>query len=82
MFFDEKTERELIEAYFGRCTDALLARVTVHKALADVKWACWSMVQMKVSTLDFDYFKYGVWKLMRFRTIIGHPAWESQLRRL
>jgi thiamine kinase-like enzyme len=82
MFYTEAVERELIEAYFSRCTPELFARVTVHKALADVKWACWSFVQMKISALDFDYFKYGAWKLMRFRTIIAHPDWEAHLRRL
>ena len=82
MFYTPQVEAELIEDYFGRCTPELLARVTVHKALADVKWGAWSMVQFKVSALDFDFYKYGVWKLMRFRQIVGDPSWKVHLRNL
>ncbi|MTH63964.1 choline kinase family protein [Paracoccus shanxieyensis] len=80
MFFTPTQEAELIEEYFGTVTRQMIARVTIHKALADVKWAAWSMVQLKVSHLDFDFHKYGAWKLMRLRRIIGHPDWEAHLR--
>jgi thiamine kinase-like enzyme len=80
MFFTPEQEAELIEEYFGRVTRQTVARVTIHKALADVKWAAWSMVQHKVSLLDFDFYKYGMWKLMRFRQITGHPDWVEHLR--
>ncbi|ATQ57850.1 phosphotransferase [Paracoccus yeei] len=82
MFFTPAQEMELIEEYFGHAPRDLVARVTVHKALADVKWALWSMVQLRVSRLDFDFHKYGMWKLMRFRQITGHPDWPAQLRSL
>jgi len=79
MFFDAAMERTLIEHYFGRVEAATVARVMLHKALADVKWSTWSMVQNKVSALDFDFFKYGAWKHMRARSIIQDPRWESWL---
>ena len=79
MFFDEATELALIEHYFGRVDPSIVARVTLHKALADIKWATWSMVQQKVSALDFDYFKYGVWKHMRARSLLRDPSWETWL---
>ena len=82
MFFTPAQEMELIEEYFGHAPRDLVARVTVHKALADVKWAFWSMVQLRVSRLEFDFHKYGMWKLMRFRQITGHPDWPAQLRSL
>ena len=44
-----------------------------------MKWALWSFVQQKVSTLPFDFFKYGTWKLMRLRTIIDDPRWPLWL---
>ncbi len=81
MFFTPEVEHELIEEYFGHVTPQLVARVTIHKALADIKWAAWSMVQLRVSALDFDFYKYGVWKLMRFRQISGHPDWVMHLGR-
>lgn len=82
MFFTPDQENELIESYFGEVRPETVSRITVHKALADVKWALWSMVQLKMSRLDFDFHKYGMWKLMRFRSIAGHPDWPRHLRTL
>lgn len=82
MFFDEPTELALIEHYFGRADAKTVARVTIHKALADMKWSTWSMVQNKVSALDFDFFKYGAWKHMRARAVFGDPRWEGWLKAL
>lgn len=80
MFFDEPTELALIEHYFGRVESAIVARIALHRMLADLKWATWSMVQQKVSALDFDFFKYGAWKYMRARSMLRDPRWETWLR--
>lgn len=82
MFFPEAVDREIIETYFGRCDDALYARLMVHKALADIKWSTWAMVQNRISTLDFDFYKYGIWKYMRARSIICDPRWPGYLKAL
>lgn len=80
MFFTEDMERELIEDYFGQVKPETVARVKVYKALADIKWSTWAMVQHAVSQLDFDFYKYGAWKQMRARSVISDPRWESWLR--
>lgn len=82
MFFPESVDRELIEAYFGRYDEASFARLMVHKALADVKWSTWAMVQNTISTLDFDFYKYGIWKHMRARSIMNDPRWPIFLKAL
>lgn len=82
MAFGESVEREMIEAYFGRWDPAIEARVFVLKALADLKWATWAMIQESISLLDFDFCKYGTWKLMRARTLFHHPDWPRWLKRL
>ncbi|GAB5096614.1 choline/ethanolamine kinase family protein [Caballeronia sp. HLA56] len=82
MFFTADVETELVETYFGRVSNDVMARVTVHKALADIKWATWSMLQNEISTLDFDYAKYGAWKFMRARSVIEAPRWQDWLRSL
>ncbi|WP_441252691.1 phosphotransferase [Tardiphaga sp. 71_E8_N1_1] len=81
-FFPEDVEQEIIEAYFGRFDRRLHARFVVHKALADIKWSTWAMVQNRVSTLDFDFYKYGIWKHMRARSILHDPRWPSFLKAL
>lgn len=82
LFFDRDVEDELIEVYFGRVERRMRARITVFKALGDLKWSTWAMVQRQVSTLDFDFHKYGVWKYMRARSVMHHPDWAAWLREL
>lgn len=82
MFFSERVENELIERYFGRVEPHIFARVQLHKALADIKWGYWSLVQMKQSTLAFDYAKYGAWKFLRARSIMHDWRWPDWLASL
>ena len=81
-FFSEDIEQEIIEEYFGSCNKQWHARFIIHKALADIKWSTWAMVQNRISTLDFDFYKYGIWKHMRARSIIHDPRWPLFLKAL
>jgi thiamine kinase-like enzyme len=80
MFFDEALTASLIEQYLGSVRPAMVARVIVNRALADIKWASWAVVNRKLKDWDFDYQKYGVWKYMRARDVMYDPRWESWLR--
>ena len=82
MFFPDAVEDEVIETYFGRFDPRMKARLILHRALADMKWATWAMVQGRVSTLDFDFHKYGTWKHMRARAVMRDPRWVEALRRV
>lgn len=82
MFYSEGVDCEIIEEYFGFYNKACHARFIVHKALADIKWSTWAMVQNRISTLDFDFYKYGIWKHMRARSIIHDPRWPLFLKAL
>jgi len=79
MFFPPEIETEIIEEYFGRYDETIVARISLFKALADVKWSTWAMVQHQVSNLEFDFFKYGVWKHMRARSLMRSLKWETWL---
>jgi thiamine kinase-like enzyme len=80
MFFAPEMELALLEDYFGRVTPQIVARMQLNKALADLKWSTWAMVQRAVSRLDFDFYKYGFWKQMRARIVVQDPRWETWLR--
>ena len=79
MAFEPEVECEMIEAYFGRVDPRIEARIAVLKALGDLKWFSWAMIQEAVSALDFDYYKYGTWKLRRARSLFHHPDWSRWL---
>ena len=78
-FFTPTQESDAITRYAGGPAPALMARATIYKALADMKWATWSMVQERISALDFDYRKYGVWKYMRARSVMDDERWPAWL---
>jgi len=83
MFYTEAQTLELIEAYFGSTGWPVTARVQVCGALADVKWGLWGCVQAALNTSwDFDYAKYGRWKLMRARLKTADPRWPFWLSAL
>jgi thiamine kinase-like enzyme len=80
MFFDEQLTASLVEQYLGAVRPQMIARVIINRALADIKWASWAVVNRKLKDWDFDYQKYGVWKYMRARDVMYDPRWESWLR--
>jgi thiamine kinase-like enzyme len=80
MFFDEDLILRLIKQYAGAVRRQFVARVMVNRALADVKWASWAVVNRKLNDWDFDYQKYGVWKYRRARAVMCDSRWESWLR--
>jgi thiamine kinase-like enzyme len=80
MFFDEALTASLIEQYLGSVRPDMAARVIVNRALADIKWASWAVVNRKLKDWDFDYQKYGLWKYMRARDVMYDSRWQSWLR--
>lgn len=83
MFYTEERIGELVEDFYGRVDFSLLARVQVCGALADTKWGLWACVNQQLSSSwDFDYHKYGCWKLMRARLKMSDPRWPFWLKAL
>ncbi|AEI94786.1 choline kinase family protein [Roseobacter litoralis] len=82
MFIDEKTSLEMVERYYGHASMDIVARVTVGRALADMKWGSWAVQQRQLQSWDFDYQKYGIWKYARARMVFNDPRWDDWLRAL
>lgn len=76
MFYDDEQIGQVLASFFDEVTWQMLSRVRVFGALADVKWGLWGCVNQQLSDgWDFDYHKYGVWKLNRARTVMADPRW-------
>jgi len=80
MFLPEDIECEIIEHYYGHYNRRLHARFIVLKAVADIKWGTWAMIQNRLSDLPFDFYKYGIWKYMRARSTIHDKRWPEFLK--
>ena len=52
---DEDRRAKLCEAYFGVADPALLARMRLHSTIADVGWAVWASIQLRVSSREIDF---------------------------
>lgn len=82
-FYDEPTVLRCVELAYGTTSWEVVSRVQVAAALADVKWGLWGCVNQQLNTSwDFDYHKYGVWKLQRARAKVADPRWASWLHAL
>jgi thiamine kinase-like enzyme len=83
MFYTERQVLELVEAYYGSADWSVTARVQVCGALADVKWGLWGCMNgALITSWDFDYPKYGRWKLLRARLKMADPRWPFWLASL
>ncbi|MFD6319255.1 choline/ethanolamine kinase--aminoglycoside phosphotransferase [Methylorubrum populi] len=81
-FVEEPTSLELIEEYYGTARKEIVARVFAARAVADMKWGSWAVQQRRLSSWDFDYQKYGIWKYARARKIFDDPRWNDWLRQV
>jgi len=66
-------ETMLLEAYQGQAPAPDLARLKLMKILSDLREAMWAMVQVTVSTLDYDFVAYGQKHFDRYATQLVDP---------
>jgi thiamine kinase-like enzyme len=52
---DDDRRAVLCEAYFGVADPALLARMRLHSTIADIGWAVWASIQLRVSSREIDF---------------------------
>jgi len=58
--YGEEEDRIIIETYFGSFDERNFARMSVYKYMADILWTLWAVIQNHCSTLDFDFWEYGM----------------------
>ena len=63
--FDESEDRLIIETYFGKFDEQKFARMNIYKYMADILWTFWAVIQNHLSTLDFNFWEYGVNRFTR-----------------
>jgi len=59
---------KLIKFYFGEIKENIVSRVNLQGVLSDIGWTLWSYVQLKESSIDFDYKGYAQ---KRFERVIN-----------
>jgi thiamine kinase-like enzyme len=78
--FDDAQDEMLLKAYFGQPTSSQHAHQKLMKIMSDLREAMWSLVQMGVSKLDFDYEGYGKKYFGRFEANTNGDEYRQWLR--
>ncbi len=66
-------EAMLLEAYLGQATAPDVARLKLMKIASDLREAMWGMVQVTISSLDYDFVQYGQKHFDRYITQLQDP---------
>ena len=80
--FNEQQDEMLLQAYFGSPNDSQRAHQKLMKIMSDLREAMWSLVQIGVSKLDFDYAGYGRKYFERFEESTSGVLYQEWLEQV
>jgi hypothetical protein len=84
MEFDEARIVELCSAYFGRPSEAMIARMKLNMIMSDVGWGLWAAIQAKISTIDYDFWGWAIERWDRAKAkmdSVEFPAWLEAVKK-
>lgn len=72
-----------IEMATGKPDGQVLARARLYGAADDLMWALWGFISAARSPRkQVEFFKYAEWRLLRARTVIEGPRFETWLKQV
>jgi thiamine kinase-like enzyme len=75
--FDANADEELLEGYFGFCDEKLVATLSLMKLVSEMREAMWGVVQLAISTIDFDYAGYCQERSEHFWMLFDEMEFET-----
>jgi thiamine kinase-like enzyme len=67
-----KAEIQIVEAYCdGYRFDRVLYLIDLFKPFPDIYWFLWSLIQLNISKIEFDYYNYGK---VKYENALGNLA--------
>jgi|EP01047_Picozoa_sp_COSAG01_P075456 thiamine kinase-like enzyme len=79
---DAVLESELLGAYFegtGGPSAAEIGRVVLYKAMCDLLWTLWGLIQHKNGNPAEDFWKYATERFQRCQALMASPEFESHV---
>jgi len=71
---------EMMRAYLGgEPTDAQFGRMTVYKAMCDLLWTLWGLIQHADGNPAEDFWAYGLDRLERCKALMGAPEFKGHV---
>lgn len=81
-FLDPAQTRLLVSSYWGRDSELKLARARAWSLLARYGWTLWAAIQDGASSIDFDFWSWGMEKYDSARAELHGPEYPQILRGL
>ncbi len=76
---DSEQLEELVVAYDGSSSRSHLARARLWALMSQYGWTLWASIQDSTSTIDFDFWSWGMEKYERAEATFGHRDLERLL---
>jgi len=78
--FGPEHDREMLEVYFdGPVRPADLGRMVIYKAMCDLLWTLWSLIQHANRNPADDFWSYAAMRFARCRALMATPAFTAHL---
>ena len=78
--FSPEQDTELMEAYFGRMpTHAEHGRIVIYKAMCDLLWTLWGLIQLAENNPAEDFWAYSVTRFERCKTLMRDGSFQAHL---
>jgi thiamine kinase-like enzyme len=77
--YDQARFEGLCQAYFGRASQAMLARMHLYALMSDVGWTLWGAIQAKVSKITYDFWGYATGRWQRAERIFDSAEFQGWL---
>jgi thiamine kinase-like enzyme len=81
--FDADQDQALLEAYFGGEPPAAdRARMVIYKAMCDLLWTLWGLIQLANNNPAEDFRAYADGRFARCRALMASPEFSNSLATL
>jgi thiamine kinase-like enzyme len=78
--FGAEQDRTMVEAYCGGCAPpALYSRLELYKAMSDLLWSLWGLIQYSNGNPSDDFLPYAQGRLERCKGRIGSEGFGRHL---
>lgn len=78
--FDADQEAEMMHAYFGRAPEAAeTARMVIYKAMCDLLWTLWGLIQHADDNPAEDFWAYATGRFDRCKALMRSDAFAAHL---
>ncbi len=78
--FSAEQDERLLEAYFGGPPDPFdRGRMVVYKAMCDLLWTLWGLIQHADGNPAEDFWAYALGRFERCRTLMATPLFHQHL---